>query len=79
MFLLDLGAVFLSNVVSILGSIVSGFLVPKYLGIDQYAVYKTFALYTSYIGVLHFGYIDGLYLKYGGQRESEIDLQQLSR
>jgi len=79
MFLLDVGAVFLSNVVSILGSIVSGFLVPKYLGVDQYAVFKTFALYTSYIGVLHFGYIDGLYLKYGGRRESEIDLQQLSR
>lgn len=55
----------------------SGLLVPKFLGIENYAIYKTFGLYVGYVGILHFGFIDGLYIKYGGINRRNIPGDQL--
>lgn len=55
-----------SNLIRLVIGIVSGLLVPKFLGIENYAIYKTFGLYVGYVGILHFGFVDGLYIKYGG-------------
>lgn len=59
-------AVLIANLINVCFSLLTNFLLPKYLPIDSYAAIKTFQLYTSYVGLLHFGYIDGMYLKYGG-------------
>src|SRR5690606_33925864 len=45
--------------------------------LDQYGYLKVFTLYLSYIGILHFGFIDGIYIKYGGKQEHEIDKRRL--
>lgn len=58
--------VFLANVINLFFSLATNFLLPKYLSVETYAGIKTFQLYVSYVGLLHFGYIDGMYLKYGG-------------
>lgn len=50
-----------------------GFLIPYYLSIEQYSYLETFNLYIAFIGILHFGFIDGLYIKYGGKSEKNID------
>ncbi|KXY37749.1 hypothetical protein AT269_06030 [Bacillus cereus] len=65
------------NVLNLLIGIVTGFLLPAFLPIDQYAYLKTFTLYLTYVGLLHFGYIDGLFLKYGGEQKKNIDLRVL--
>jgi O-antigen/teichoic acid export membrane protein len=73
----DLLKVFSSNFINLVIGIITGFLVPAFLSLDQYAFLKTFTLYVSYVGILHFGFIDGIYIKYGGKLEEEIDKKKL--
>lgn len=46
---------------------------PKILQIEEYGYYQLFLLYGSYIGFLHFGFNDGMYLFLGGKHFDEID------
>lgn len=69
----DLFKVFGSNVITLAVGIVSGLVIPSFLSLDQYAYFKTFTLYLGYIGILHFGLADGLFIKYGGSYEDEVD------
>lgn len=65
-------AVLGSNIVSMLVGIVGGFLVPRFLGITEYSVFKTYGLYLSFVGLFSLGYVDGIYLKYGGIRKDQV-------
>ena len=68
--------VLVANVVNLLFSLLSNFLLPKYLSIETYAGIKTFQLYVSYVGLFHLGYVDGIYLKYGGKTlGQEVDAE----
>ena len=69
----DITNVFSSNVINLLITVITGFLVPSFLSLNQYAYLQTFTLYVSYVGVLHLGFVDGLYIKYGGKNEKELD------
>ena len=69
----DLMKVFGFNIITLLTGIVSGLVIPAFLSLDQYAYLKTFTLYLSYVGILHFGLADGLFIKYGGSYEDEVD------
>lgn len=69
----DLFKVFGSNVITLAVGIVSGLIIPSFLALDQYAYFKTFTLYLSYVGILHFGLADGLFIKYGGSYEDELE------
>ena len=73
----DIIKILSSNLIRLFVSIVSGLLVPKFLGIENYAIYKTFGLYVGYVGILHFGFIDGLYIKYGGIDIGDVPRVQL--
>ena len=64
--------VFIANAINLCISLVNGFVMPKYLSLGAYADIKTYHLYANYIGVLAFGYSDGLYLMYGGKHISEV-------
>ncbi len=64
--------VFLANIINLFFSVCNGFLLPKYLSLETYAGLKTFLLYTSYVGILHFGYVDGVYIRYGGENKEKI-------
>ncbi len=68
----DFSEILLSKLVIVLLSFVTGFLIPAALSIEDYAYYSLFALYISYLGIFHFGFVDGLYLKYG-----KLDLDDL--
>lgn len=71
--------VILANTINLIISIGNGFLLPKFLSLESYAALKTFLLYTSYIGILHFGYVDGIYIKYGGKPISAIDTKEFTK
>lgn len=62
-----------SNILALISSVIVGFVLPKLLSIEGYGFYKTFTLYTSYVGVLNFGLADGIVLKYGGDDYSSLD------
>lgn len=72
----SLTKVFSANIIQLLSSAIVGFVVPAILSIDSYAKYKTYTLFISYLGLLHFGYPDGLYIKYGGKKYSEISKEK---
>ena len=71
-------AVFLANIINLIFNLISNFALPKYLSVESYAAIKSFTLYLSYAGFLHFGYEDGMYLKYGGQEKKDISYNELS-
>lgn len=60
-------AVLIANLVNVVFSLATNFLLPKYLSIESYAGIKEFQLYVSYVGLFHLGFVDGIYLKYGGK------------
>lgn len=47
------------------GSLLLTFLIPIYLSVNDFAEYRKYILYISYIGLFSFGFIDGSLLKYG--------------
>lgn len=71
--------VIIANIINLVISIGNGFLLPKFLSVESYAALKTFLLYTSYIGALPLGYVDGIYIKYGGKTISEIDAEEFTK
>ncbi|CAM5390791.1 hypothetical protein SAFG77S_07350 [Streptomyces afghaniensis] len=73
----DLYRVFSSNFINLLIGIVSGFLIPAFLSLDNYALFKTFTFYLTYVGILHFGLIDGIFIKYGSLYEKSINKSRL--
>lgn len=72
-FVKSIFGVALSNIISIIGGIIVGLLLPKVLPVEDYGWYKTFTLYTAYIGFVSLGIIDGIVLKYGGKDYEDID------
>lgn len=56
-----------AQAVSLLTSVIVSFILPKYISIADFGYWQYFLLLASYVGVLHFGFGDGLYLKLGGQ------------
>lgn len=69
--------VFSANFIYTITSILIGFIVPAILTIEGYADLKTYTLYMTYAGVLHFGFVDGIYLKYGGKEEEKINKNKI--
>jgi len=65
--------VFFSNFFKFLSSLIIIFILPNLLGVENYGFYKVFLLYLSYLGIFHFGFIDGIYLKYGGNKLENLD------
>lgn len=72
-----IAVIFGANLLNLIFNLLTNFLLPKYLSVDCYAEIKTFQLYVSYAGVLHFGYEDGMYIKYGGCQIGRIDKKEL--
>lgn len=68
-----IGFVAFSNIIKLVSSILIGFVIPNLLGLMDYGYYKVFVLYLTYIGLFHFGFIDGIYLKYGGIDYKDIN------
>ena len=65
--------VLIANIISLFFNLLTNFILPKFLSVESYSAIKTFQLYITYIGLLHFGYEDGVYLKYGGKDISKLD------
>lgn len=67
-----------SNFVSLIISVVVVFIVPKRIGVEQYGYWQLYLFYISYVGLFHFGWIEGFYLKYGGKSYADLDKPSFS-
>ncbi|MEK4326637.1 hypothetical protein MKX70_12445 [Paenibacillus sp. FSL R7-0312] len=62
-----------SNFVSLLVSTLVILIVPKLIGLGEYGYWQLFIFYSAYVGFLHFGWNDGIYLRYGGKEYKDLD------
>lgn len=65
--------VFISTLISTIIGLFSGFVLPKFLSVDTYANINLFKLYVSFVGILHLGFSDGMYMRLGGKNIDSID------
>ncbi len=61
-----------SNVINILAQLLVGFVLPMQLGVTHYAYYRVYVLYAGYAGLVHFGLVNGIYLKYGSYNYDQL-------
>lgn len=73
----NIAVVFGASIVNMIFAIITNFLLPKYLSIESYGYYKEFQLYANYVGLSHLGFIDGIYLKYGGKKLENISKKEI--
>lgn len=60
-----------------LQSVLWSILIPKLLGIEEFGYWQLFIFYTQYGGFLHFGLVDGIYLREGGKEYRQLDYSSL--
>lgn len=63
-----------AQVISIFVSLLISLIVPKFISELEYSYWQSYVLYVSYVGILHFGLLDGIVLRY-----SEYDYDQLDK
>lgn len=62
-----------AQIISLLVSFVLNLIVPKFIDEYQYAYWQIYVLYIGYVGVLHFGLLDGIVLRYSQYDYDELD------
>lgn len=62
-----------SNLVALLISAIVILIVPKLIGVEDYGYWQLYLFYSAYVGFLHFGWNDGIYLRYGGKEYKELN------
>lgn len=65
-----------SNFFIIMVQLLMGFVLPKQLGVVNYAYYRVYYLYVSYAGLMHLGFVNGIYLKYGSYNKDELPVEK---
>lgn len=55
-----------ANVISVITSVLIVIILPKLVDVNDYGALQLFLFYISYVGFLHFGWEDGIYLRYAG-------------
>lgn len=54
-------------------SVILVIFLPKFLSLTEYGLWQLFLFYFSYVGFLHFGWEDGIYLRYAGTSYHDLD------
>lgn len=67
----------IAQIISLAVSFVLTLIVPKFIDEYQYSYWQTYVLYVGYVGVLHFGLLDGLVLRYSKFDYEELDKARL--
>jgi O-antigen/teichoic acid export membrane protein len=63
----------LVNVITLLITAILTLIVPKFFGTKEFAYWQLYVFYLSYVGFFHFGWADGVYLRYGGEKYDGLD------
>ena len=69
----NLGSALFAQTVIFAVSAIMSLVVPKILGVEEFAYWQLFLLYISYVALFHLGLNDGVYLINGGKTYDEMD------
>jgi len=64
---------FTANIISMVISMGLVMVVPKILKPGEYSYWQLYVFYTGFVGFFHFGWADGIYLRYGGHEYEKLD------
>lgn len=68
------------TIVNLFSMFVTAFLtlvVPRCVNQTDYGLWQLFVFYQGYLGFFHFGWNDGIYLRYGGYEYSKLDKKSM--
>lgn len=68
---------FSAQLISLIVSLLLSLVVPKFLGVKDFAYWQLFIFYTNYVNIAQFGLIDGIYLRLGGKKYKDLDFSIL--
>lgn len=72
-FIKNMSYTFSSNLISLLVSTLVILIIPKLIGLEGYGYFQLYMFYSSYVGFMHFGWNDGIYLRYGGDEYKDLN------
>lgn len=61
-----------SQAVILFSNMLTVIFLPKVLNVNEFGYWQLYLLYSSYIGFMHFGFIDGIFLSEGGKKINEL-------
>lgn len=64
-----------SNLISMVISALVILVIPKIIGVEEFGYWQIYLFYSSFVGFLHFGWNDGIYLRYGGEKYENLNKQ----
>jgi len=64
---------FIAQGITLAISLIKALWIPKILGVEQFSYWQLFLFYSGYVGFFQFGLNDGIYLRYGGKRFSDLN------
>lgn len=67
-----------ASLISALVGVAVILLVPKLIGVEDYGYFQLFLFFISYVGFFHFGWADGIILRYAGERWERINRQRFA-
>lgn len=73
----NVGMSIVAQVISLTVSFIMNLILPKFISEYQYALWQTYLLYVGYVGILHFGLLDGIVLRYSQYDYDELDKQRI--
>lgn len=62
-----------SNLVSMIISTLIVMIVPRLIGVSEYGYWQLYFFYTSYLGLFNIGWVEGIYLRYGGEEYPRLN------
>ena len=51
---------------------IQSLIIPKYLSTTEYGYWQLFLLLTTYVGILHLGFLDGIFVRWAGKNFDDI-------
>lgn len=69
---------FSANALMMIFSVISVVFFPKILGLKEYGIWQLYLFYFSFCGFLPLGWLDGIYLRYGGRNFEKLNGKLLS-
>ncbi len=61
-----------SNLMALFTAMVIGLALPRFTSYETYAGYREYTLFIGFSGLLHFGFVNGIALRYGGLGYEEL-------
>lgn len=65
------------QIISMAVSFLLALIAPRFIDEYQYSYWQTYVLYVGYVGILHFGLLDGIVLRYSQYDYDELDKGKL--